>query len=78
MRYTDLPQSIQDISDRLDEINMRYVGYVGWLSGNHYQDMAHGDKIRIGKLNAALWRAIADNGLRDQDVLFAIAQKGSK
>lgn len=78
MQYTELPQAIKDISDKLDEINMKYVSYVGWFCGAHYADMDRGDQIRIGKLNAKLFRIIEALGLSDKDVLWSIAQKGSK
>lgn len=58
MKYSDLPQDIKDVQTALAAIDAQYETYVGYMHGGHYNDISRGDKIRMGRLNAKLWRLI--------------------
>lgn len=75
MKYSDLPQDIKDVQTALAAIDAQYETYVGYMHGGHYNDISRGDKIRMGRLNAKLWRLIELHNLNGANVLWAIANR---
>lgn len=78
MKYTDLPLEIRNAHEAIECIQNKYMsGYtLEWIiSGAYLQDIPHGDKVRLGKLNAKIWRLAQQCEVSAATVYYLLANK---